>query len=144
MSDLAELPVLFETPSVQPHNNPLDGMFHPMLPVELVLGEFKRKDIFEAYNITPDKWEELRHNPVFVRAVKDAKEQLSKEGASFRLKAKLQAEQLLATSWQLIHEKETPASVKADLIKHTMKVAGLEPKEGQTTSGTNLQININL
>jgi hypothetical protein len=124
--------------------NPVDTFFHPMLPVELVLGDVPKKDVLAAYAIDKDRWEKLRVNPVFIKAVKDAKEQLTKEGASFRIKAKMQAEQLLDTSWKLIHDKLTPASVKADLIKYTTKVAGLEPKEGQLTSGNNLQININL
>jgi hypothetical protein len=124
--------------------NPVDTLFHPMLPVELALGDMPRKDILASYSVNKDKWERLRTNAVFVKAVRDAKEQLAKEGASFRIKAKMQAEQLLETSWRLIHDKYTPASVKADLIKYTTKVAGLEPKEGQITGGNNLQININL
>jgi hypothetical protein len=70
-------------------------------------------------------------------------ETLSRDGMSFRVKARIQSEALLETSWQLIHSNSTPAQVKADLIKHTHKVAGLEPKE-QAGVVSPLQININL
>jgi hypothetical protein len=62
---------------------------------------------------------------------------------TFRIKARMQAEGLLQTSWHLIHNKDTPAAVKADLIKHTWKVAGVEPKETMAAI-TPLQIMINL
>ncbi len=53
---------------------------------------------------------------------------LQKDGAVFKLKARAQAEALLTTSWALIHRPldEVPASVKADLIKFTIKAAGLD------------------
>jgi hypothetical protein len=71
---------------------------------------------------------------------------LQKDGVSFRIKAKLQAEALLAKSWALIHSPDTPNTVKADLIKSTVRWAGYEPKQTDGAgAGTNaFQININL
>jgi hypothetical protein len=72
---------------------------------------------------------------------------VKKEGMSFRLKARLQAEELLKTSWRLIHAPtdEVPPSVKADLVKATMRWAGYDNKEtaaGAVNNGFNIQINL--
>jgi hypothetical protein len=66
---------------------------------------------------------------------------------SFKLKARLQAEELLKTSWRLIHApaEEVPSSVKADLLKATMRWAGYDIKEQAVAGGGNaLNIQINL
>jgi hypothetical protein len=57
----------------------------------------------------------------------------------------MQAEGLLATSWSLIHNEDTPAAVKADLIKFTTRIAGYEPNpKSAAEMGTAFQININM
>lgn len=117
--------------------------FPPTLPLELALGETPRRQLLEDYGFTRETWAVLRENPIFQKAVADATEFLQREGMTFRVKARMQAELLLETSWQIIHAATTPAVVKADLIKSTWKVAGMEPKE--TLAAINpLQININL
>jgi hypothetical protein len=53
---------------------------------------------------------------------------------------------LLKTSWVLIHSPDVSAAVKADLIKSTVKWAGLEPKNdisAENGSG-GVRITINL
>lgn len=117
--------------------------FPVMLPVELALRDYPVREICEGYEIDRDAFERICKNPVFQKAYEDAVKMLQIEGMSYRLKARMQAEELLKTSWEMIHDKLTPAAVRADLIKHTAKVAGLEPKE-QSGSGsaTPLQINI--
>lgn len=76
---------------------------------------------------------------------------IREEGTSFKLKARIQSEELLKTSWELIHGKDTPAVVKADLIKHTIRFAGLDASieqkaqaNGGNAGSNNFQININL
>lgn len=124
-------------------DDPATFGFPPTLPIELVLRECPRNQILEAYGIGPAEWDLLRHNAVFQKALQDAVEKLRRDGMSFRVKAQMQAEALLETSWQLIHAQNTPAAVKSDLIKNTIKVAGLEPKEAPSIL-TPLQINIQL
>jgi hypothetical protein len=65
---------------------------------------------------------------------------------TFKLKARAQAEELLTTSWMLIHDSAVSPAVKADLIKSTVKWAGLEPKGEVTNEGNGggVRININL
>jgi hypothetical protein len=120
--------------------------FPSTLPIELAMGEYPRNDILAAYGIGPQEWDVLRFSPAFRKAVRDATDMLKKDGMSFRLKARMQSEALLETSWNIIHSPHTPSAVKADLIKHTHRVAGLEPKGDGVLGqgGTALQININL
>jgi hypothetical protein len=119
--------------------------FPATLPIELAMGEYPRNDILTAYGITPELWDVLRFNPTFRKAITDAQTLLRKDGMSFRLKARMQAEALLETSWNIIHSLHTPAAVKADLIKHTHRVAGYEPKSNDPVlGGTALQINLHL
>lgn len=126
--------------------------FPPTLPVELALHEQPIKEICESYGITKSEWDELRHSPVLIRAVQEYVDMLRIEGMSFRLKARLQSEELLKTSWNLIHSdsKDTPAAVKADLIKFTVRAAGLDASgtkgDGSLPGAgvTALQINLHL
>ena len=67
-------------------------------------------------------------DPVFLRKVSDFRDEIRDKGVTFRLKARTQAEELLKTSWMLIHDPVVSPAVKADLIKSTVKWAGLEPK----------------
>jgi hypothetical protein len=68
------------------------------------------------------------------------------KGLTFKLKARAQAEELLTTSWLLIHDPAVSPAVKADLIKSTVKWAGLEPKDTTVTDGGTggVKITINL
>lgn len=129
--------------------NPADLGFPPTLPVEIALRVAPIRQICEAYNISKDEFEALLCDPVFQKAVRDANEMVQKEGMSFKMKARLQAEELLGTSWKLIHSNndEVPPNVKADLIKFTIRAAGLDGSKDQAAANSNitgLQININL
>lgn len=85
-------------------------------------------------------------DPVFLRKVSDFREEIREKGLTFRLKARAQAEELLKTSWVLIHADDVSPAVKADLIKSTVKWAGLEPKGDATAQegGGGVRITINL
>ena len=65
---------------------------------------------------------------------------------TFKVKARAQAEELLTTSWTLIHSPDVSAAVKADLIKSTVKWGGLEPKNDVLAEGGSggVKITINL
>ena len=67
--------------------------------------------------------------PAFRRQVDEFYEEIIEQGLSFRTKAKLQAEDMLAISHRMVVNPDTPAAVRADLIKWTAKMADLEPKQ---------------
>jgi hypothetical protein len=60
------------------------------------------------------------------------------------MKAALQSEELLKSSWKLIHSADTPPGVKKDLIIATWRAAGVADPEQTEGSRSAFQININL
>lgn len=82
---------------------------------------------------------------IFLRRVETYRDDIRDKGITFRLKARTQAEELLVTSWDLIHDPGVSAAVKADLIKSTVKWAGLETKtddpDGAPAGGVRININ---
>lgn len=131
----------------QRFKNPSNLGYPPTLPVEIALRHRKPYEICPDYGITADEWDLIRQDPIFIEDLRARVIELKKDGMSFRLKAKLMAEQLLDTSWQLIHQPKTPHAVKADLIKFTVRAAGLDGSKdqaGNQTQTTALQINLNL
>jgi len=123
-------------------------VYPPQLPLEVAMRTASVKELCEAYNLTKEQWDALRLNPMFVRDVTYWADNLKKEGGTFKAKARLQAEELLKTSWQLIHSHndDVAPNVKADLIKFTVRAAGLDGSKDQVnnTQQNALSININL
>jgi hypothetical protein len=121
----------------------------PTMPYELVLRTGTPREICESYGIDRDKWAVLRVDPRFVAAVEEADEKLREEGMAFKVKARLQSEELLQTSWGMIHDADTPHNVRADLLKFTIRAAGLDGSKDQAAQaahaiGNALNIQINL
>lgn len=119
--------------------------YPPTLPIEIAMRTSSTRLICEAYGITEEEWDLIRFDPVFLADLQRAVDMLKEEGVSFKVKAKIQAEELLQTSWRLIHNPQTPPAVSADLIKSTMKWAGHDvPPSQQVTPGSGFSISINL
>jgi hypothetical protein len=83
---------------------------------------------------------------IFLKKVESYRDEIREKGMTFKLKARAQAEELLTTSWTLIHSPDVSPAVKADLIKSTVKWGGLEPKNEINTEGAGggVKITINL
>lgn len=104
-------------------------------------------DIADRYAITSSDIIRYKEDPLFIKRVEDYREDVRDQGLTFRVKARAQAEELLTTSWLLIHNEDVSPSVKADLIKSTVKWAGLEVKPDaqiEAGGGGGVQISINL
>jgi hypothetical protein len=130
-----------------PGKDPASIGWPPTLPVEIALKTAPMNEIREAYGYTTDEWARLKDDPGFLADLTAAVQMVKKEGMSFKLKARLQAEELLKTSWRLIHAPtdEVPSSVKADLVKATMRWAGYDNKDnavGSNGNALNIQINL--
>jgi hypothetical protein len=105
------------------------------------------EDILSRHGMTGNDLLKISKDPIFAKKVESYRTEIRDKGLTFRLKARAQAEELLKTSWVLIHSPEVSAAVKADLIKSTVKWAGLEPKQEMVTpeGGANgVRITINL
>lgn len=115
------------------------------LPVEIALRTASPQALRDAYGISDAEWEALTAHPVFLADIRNAVEALKKDGMSFRKKAALQAEALLETSWRMIHDADVADTVRADLIKFTTRVAGLDASKEQAANNApalNIQINL--
>jgi hypothetical protein len=126
--------------------NPADPAclgYPPTFPIELALHTAPTPAILAEYDISDEEWEQLKQHPTFLADLKRAMDMVQQEGMSFRLKAKLQAEELLKTSWRMIHDPASPANVRADLVKATMRWAQYDTPaaNGVGAGGTSLQIN---
>ena len=103
------------------------------------------QEIMGRHNITPNDILAYNADPIFLKKVEHYRGEVREKGLTFKLKARAQAEELLTTSWLLIHDPAVSPAVKADLIKSTVKWAGLEPKTEVTNeSGGGVKITINL
>jgi len=130
-----------------PANPALSAPYPPNLALELVLKSAPPEEILDAYGISVQQFVEISKNPAFAAEYKELAEKAKEEGFSYRIKARAQSEAYLKTSWDMVQDKETPPSVRADLIKWTGKMAELEPnpKAGPEASAREqIVININL
>jgi hypothetical protein len=136
-------PIRYATP-----DDPAELGWPPAFPIEVALRVAPIKQICEAHGITKEHYNVLRTDPGFLNVLAGYAKMLKEHGASFKLKAMIQSEELLKTSWAIIHAVDTPAAVKADLIKHTIRFAGLDAsldqKGGGANNQANFQINLNL
>lgn len=133
-----------EDPAVLEARDPTKIGFPAMLPVELALKLDKPSVVCGAYGIDKDGLTALMANPSFVKAYADAVEMLKIDGMSFKAKAKMQAEELLKTSYKMVTNPATADSVRADLIKSTVRWAGWDAKAAEVGQGASFAIQINL
>jgi len=103
-------------------------------------------DLMKRHSLKPADLVALKADPTFVRQIDHYRGEIRDNGVTFKLKARTQAEELLITSWDLIHAPDVSPAVKADLIKSTVKWAGLEPKGDQPmadgSGGVRITINL--
>jgi hypothetical protein len=111
------------------------------LVLDIVLKTAPIPDLLTAYHVSTEQFKQLAQHPVFRQEIRDMRDKVKEEGFSFKVKAQAQAEAYLHEAWQMVHDPETPANVRSDLIKWTTKVAGLEPRP-ETTN--NLAVNIDM
>lgn len=95
------------------------------LAIDVALGA-SVDSILETYALQMHEYERVCADVHFAARVAGIKRELQKDGASFRLKAALQAEALLVTSWDMIHNDDVAATVRAQLIRDTVRWAGMD------------------
>jgi hypothetical protein len=121
--------------------------YPPTLPIEVALRTGTNAEICKSYGISKDEWQVLINDPTFRADVAKAMEIMQQEGMSFKLKARLQAEEMLKKIWRMVHANDgsVPPAVKADLIKFTIRAAGYDGSADKGAGNQQaLQININL
>jgi hypothetical protein len=93
------------------------------------------QDILKRHTLSVQDFADLQYDNLFLQRLGEVRTEIKEKGLTFKMKARSQAEELLTTSWVLIHSPDVSAAVKADLIKSTVKWAGLEPKGDQVEAG---------
>lgn len=118
--------------------------FDPRLAYELALEMDDPLVVFSKYGFDENAAREMLSNKPFIATVKKYKEEILESGISFKLKAKIQAEDLLTHSYAMAVDPTTPPAVRASLITWTAKVAGLEPSpsKDQGAAGAGFTLNI--
>jgi hypothetical protein len=104
------------------------------------------QEVMDRHKIDANAILTFNADPVFLKKVEHYRGEVREKGLTFKLKARAQAEELLTTSWMLIHDPAVSPAVKADLIKSTVKWAGLEPVNNAQGEGGGggVRITINL
>lgn len=100
--------------------------------------------LLETHGYTQEELQAFLQDPLFEQRVREFQGQLKEKGLTFKMKARVQAELLLDTAWDVIHHPDTGAPVKADLIKWMSKVAGFESDKGSGGNNNGVVININM
>lgn len=130
--------------------DPTELVWPPTLPIELALKTASPAEIMHEYGYTLEEWNGLRENPVFLKELAGACELVRQEGMSFKLKAKLIAEENLKEVFKLTRDPACPPAVRGKLIELTARWAGFDPRtngengEGGALQANTLAITINL
>lgn len=144
MNALTALSNIFES------KDPTSLVWPPTLPIELALKTASPDEIRREYGYTPEEWDALPKNRVFMRELAGACELVRQEGMSFKLKAKLIAEENLSEVFRLTRDKDCPHAVRGKLIELTARWAGYDDKiaagggPGGPVQANTLNIQINL
>jgi len=106
-------------------------------------------DLLTELGLTPTEFLEFADDPIFKRSVQLFAKEMTENGVSFQMKARLQAEELLKKQWKVIHDPDTPPAVVEKMISNTVRWAGLEQRPAQSDenaggSAQKIQISINL
>ena len=113
------------------------------LVIDYVLGASKQA-IMDEYDLLDHHYERIVRDVGFMGKVAALRKELEKDGATFGLKAKLQAEVLLDESFKMAMDPECDPRVRAKLIADTVRWAGFD-RSGVGADGTGgFSININL
>lgn len=137
-------PGRFLTGTLDDLRNPADLGFPPMLPMELALKIDTPQNICAHYGISREQFAAIIKHPVFVKQYQEAIEQLKVDGMSFKVKARMQAEDYLTTAFAMVKNPATSDAVRADLIKNTVRWAGYDAKAVDAGGGNSFNIQINL
>lgn len=114
--------------------NPIDSLpvvWQTSLVTDVALG-VDDDIICEAYGLQYTQLLKIKQDPSFRKRLKALEEELQKEGVSFRLKAQMQADELLKTSFAMIHDEDIDPKVRAKLIEDTVRWAGYDNVRGDS------------
>lgn len=116
-----------ETPALPV--NPASVLRNPLLSKNLAVDialRVSEESICEEYGLQHHELVSIIHDPQFVVELTAVQKALRDNSERFKLKCQMQSEHLLQESWNMIHNQEVSHSVRADLLKATVRWAGYE------------------
>lgn len=115
----------------------------PQLVVELALQLHPLEDILSRHSLAESDYQNLLTNLTFRREVATTIRELSENGQSFKLKARMQAEAYLEVVDDIVNDLSIAASTRMDAIKYMTKCGDLEPRDTKDI-GNATQVNVNI
>lgn len=116
----------------------------PRLILDLAIAVDDLETILTRYQLTRPAYDRLTTTQAFRRELALTIREIRENGASFRQKAKIQAESYLEVLDDMVYSETTPASVRLDAIKSTVAWGDLVPKEAKGEAVNAQQINVNI
>ena len=133
-------------PSPPSFRSPTRSPWDPRLLMDLALMVDSEEDILARYDLTQERLNKLLSNTAFRRELVLLRRDVASNGATFRAKARVQAESYLPELDSLVTDIDVPASVRLDAIKQAVKWADLEPqpvKDGEQAKQPQINVQIN-
>ena len=117
----------------------------PRLLLDLVIAVDSLEVILDRYDLSREEYNILSSNIVFRRELAATMRDIRENGASFRAKARIQAESYLPVVDEMVWDIDIAPSTKLDAIKSIVRWGDLEPKDKkeqvqQTAPQINVQI----
>lgn len=120
------------------------NLYDPRMILDLAIGLEDLTVILPRYGLSEAEFNLLSETPVFRRELGLAMREARENGLPFANKAKFQAESYLEVLDELVYSAETPASVRLEAIRSTVKWARLEVEKGAEGIGNAPQINVQI
>ena len=109
----------------------------PQLVWECAAGLENPADVAARFGFEGDKWERLSQWPPFILAVQSQRAEFERNGMTFRLKAGLMADEMMAQMFKQAISTDSTILQKMSVFNSLVDVAGLKPDKKQVD--TNVQ-----
>jgi hypothetical protein len=109
----------------------------PQLVWECAAGLENPVDVAARFGFEGDKWERLSQWPPFITAVQTQRAEFERNGMTFRLKAGLMAEEMMAQMFKQAISVDSTILQKLSVFNSLVDVAGLKPDKKQVDTTAN-------
>lgn len=127
--------------NVQLLNPALQAQWDQRLVLDVALNT-PEDTILEVHGLLHHQLQAIYDDPLFIASLAKLRKELSQDGVSFKLKARLQAEAMLEEHWNIVHDRELPAETRRKAIADTVRWAGFDAAPAPGGPGGGFSINI--
>lgn len=121
------------------------NQWDPRLILDLAFAIDPLEEVLPRYGLSTREFDRLSKVPAFRKELALTLRDIRENGLTFTKKAKVQAESYLEVLDEIVHDNETPASVRLEAIRSTVKWGNLEPRDDKKddTNATTVNVQIN-